>query len=225
MSKKIQVAIDGPAGAGKSTIAQQAAQRLGYAYIDTGALYRTIGLAVMRSGASTKDAAAVAACLPGISLDVKYLHGTQHVFLDGEDVSAAIRTPEASLAASDVGKVPAVRDYLLELQRSLARAQNSILDGRDIGTVVLPDADVKIYLTATAEERARRRQLQLAEKGIDEPFEKVLAEVIARDEQDMNRPIAPLRPAEDGVTLDTTGYGFEESVQAVINIIQEASHG
>ena len=218
-------AIDGPAGAGKSTIAQQAAQRLGYAYIDTGALYRAIGLAVARAGASTKDAVAVAACLPGISLEVKYLHGAQHVFLDNEDVSEAIRTPEASLAASDVGKVPAVRDYLLELQRSLARAQNSILDGRDIGTVVLPDADVKIYLTATAEERARRRQLQLAEKGIDEPYEKVLAEVIARDEQDMNRPIAPLKQADDAILLDTTGYTFEESVQAVINLIEEARHG
>ena len=216
------IAIDGPSGAGKSTISQQAAQRLGYAYIDTGALYRSIGLAAARAGASTKDAQAVAACLPGIELDVKYIDAVQHVFLGGEDVSEAIRTPEASLMASDVGKVPEVREYLLELQRGLARAHDSILDGRDIGTVVLPGADVKIYLTASAEERARRRQLQLAEKGIDEPYEKVLAEVIARDEQDMNRPIAPLKAADDAIVLDTTDFTFEQSVQAVINIIQEA---
>jgi len=218
------VAIDGPAGAGKSSVAKEAAKRLGYAYIDTGALYRTVGLAVQRRGVSTKDAAAIAACLPGVELDVKYIDSVQRVYLAGEDVSQAIRTPEASLAASDVGKVPEVRAFLLELQRELAWAQDSILDGRDIGTVVLPDADVKIYLTASAQIRAKRRWLQLKAKNIEEPYEKVLAEVIARDEQDMNRAIAPLRPAEDSIELDTSGIDFEQSVQAVIEIIKENRH-
>jgi len=215
------IAIDGPSGAGKSTIARQAAQRLGFAYIDTGALYRAIGLAAMRAGTCTKDEQAIAACLPNLALSVQYLGGIQHVFLGDEDVSEKIRSPKASLAASDVGKVPAVRDYLLELQRNLAYAQDSILDGRDIGTVVLPQADVKIFLTASAEERARRRWHQLKESGTDEPYEKVLAEVIARDEQDMNRAIAPLKPAKDSITLDTTNMTLEESVNAVTSIIQE----
>ncbi|MCL2531620.1 MAG: (d)CMP kinase [Oscillospiraceae bacterium] len=217
-----QVAIDGPSGAGKSTIAQAAARQLGWAYIDTGALYRAIGLAVMRSGANTKNEDAVAACLPVIELDVQYVNGEQQVYIAGENVSEAIRTPEASLAASDVGKVPAVRDFLLQLQRDLAAAQPSILDGRDIGTVVLPHAPVKIYLTASAEMRAQRRHSQLAEKGIDEPFEKVLAEVNARDEQDMNRAIAPLRQADDAVLLDTTHLSLDESIQAVVQLIRNA---
>ena len=216
------IAIDGPAGAGKSSIARMAAQHLGYAYIDTGALYRGIGLAVMRQGADTKDKQATADCLPGISLSVRYADDAQRVFLGEEDVSEAIRTPAASMAASDMGANPAVRAYLLELQRSLARAQNSILDGRDIGTVVLPDADIKIFLTAAPEERARRRFEELRTKGSCEPYEKVLAEVIARDEQDRSRPVAPLRPAEDSILLDTTGNEFEQSVQAVIGIIERA---
>jgi len=215
----MMIAIDGPSGAGKSTVARMAATQLGFAYIDTGALYRTIGVAVMRAGANTKDEAAVTACLPALDLRVKYIQGEQRVFLGEEDVSEEIRTPAASLAASDVGKVPAVRDYLLQLQRDLANAQPSILDGRDIGTVVLPHADVKIYLTASAQERAERRWLQLKENGVDEPLEKVLAEVIARDDQDMNRPIAPLKQADDAVLLDTTGMGLEQSVQAVIDSI------
>jgi len=214
------IAIDGPSGAGKSTVARAAAQRLGYAYIDTGALYRAVGLAVMRSGASTKEAQAVAACLPGIQLAVKYIGGEQRVYLGDEDVSEAIRAPKASMAASDVGKVPEVRAYLLGLQRELAASQDSILDGRDIGTVVLPDANVKIYLTASAEVRAQRRWLELKGKGIEEAREKVLAEVVARDEQDMKRPIAPLRPAQDSIELDSSGMALEETVQAVIDIIR-----
>ncbi|MCL2445438.1 MAG: (d)CMP kinase [Oscillospiraceae bacterium] len=215
----MQIAIDGPSGAGKSTIAQAAARQLGWAYIDTGALYRAIGLAVMRAGVDTKNEAAVAACLPELTLDVRYHNGEQQVYLAGENVSEAIRTPEASLAASDVGKVPAVRDFLLQLQRDLAAAQPSILDGRDIGTVVLPNASVKIYLTATAEMRAQRRRNQLLEKGIDEPLEKVLQEVNARDHQDMNRAIAPLRQADDAIVLDTTHQSLDESIQSVVQII------
>jgi len=219
-----QVAIDGPSGAGKSTIAQAAAKQLGWAYIDTGALYRAVGLAVMRAGADTKLASAVAACLPEIALDVQYENGEQQVYIKGENVSEAIRTPEASLAASDVGKVPEVRAFLLQLQRDLAAAQPSILDGRDIGTVVLPHAPVKIYLTATAQERAQRRHAQLAEKGIDEPFEKVLEEVNARDHQDMNREIAPLKQAQDAIVLDTTGQTLEESIQAVVQMMMGECH-
>jgi len=213
------IAIDGPSGAGKSTAAKAAAQRLGFAYVDTGALYRSIGLAVLRAGKSAKDAESVAACLPDIQLRVDYIDGEQRVYLGGEDVSQAIRTPEASMAASDVGKVPEVRAYLLEFQRSLARSQDSILDGRDIGTVVLPDAEVKIFLTASPEIRARRRWEELRGKGIEEPYERVLADVLARDEQDTNRPIAPLRPAQDSVLIDSTGMTLEETIQTVIDTI------
>jgi len=197
------IAIDGPAGAGKSTVARGAAQALGYTYIDTGALYRGIGVSVMRLGIDTKDKEAVAACLP--------------VFIDDTD---AIRTPEASMAASDVGLVPEVRAYLLEAQRGMARRGNCILDGRDIGTVVLPDADIKIFLTAKPEERARRRWEDLKARGIGDPYEKVLAEVLARDGKDMNRAEAPLRPAADSILLDTTDMNLDESVQALLNIIR-----
>jgi len=200
------IAIDGPAGAGKSTIARAAAQALGYAYIDTGALYRGIGVSVMRLGIDTKDKQAVASSLP-VPIDT----------------TEAIRTPEAALAASDVAAVPEVRAFLLQKQRDLAYAQNSILDGRDIGTVVLPDADVKIFLTADPGERARRRWEEQKAKGVNDPYEKVLAEVLARDEQDMSRAEAPLRPAEDSVLLDTTGMSVEQSVQALLTLIDAAS--
>ena len=197
------IAIDGPAGAGKSTVARGAARALGYTYIDTGALYRGIGVSVMRLGIDTKDREAVAACLP-VPIDT----------------TEAIRTPEASMAASDVAAIPAVRAYLLEMQRDMARrAENCILDGRDIGTVVLPGADVKVFLTAKPEERARRRWLELQAKGADEPYEKVLAEVLTRDDQDMNRAEAPLRPAEDSILLDTTGMNLDESVRALLHSI------
>ena len=215
------VAIDGPAGAGKSTIAREAARTLGFAYIDTGALYRSIALAVLRAGASTRDEAAVAACLPELSLDVRTISGAQHVFLGGEDVSEVIRTPEVSMATSNVSAIPAVRAFLLELQRNLARAQDSILDGRDIGTVVVPGAEVKIFLTATPEERALRRWRELRAKGSGDPYEKVLAEVVERDERDSNRPASPLKPAEDSILVDNTGMNFEQSVQTVIDIIEK----
>jgi len=217
----MMVAIDGPSGAGKSSCARLAAQTLGFVYIDTGALYRAIGLAVRVAGASTKDETLVAACLPGIELRIQYIAGTQHVFWGNEDVSEAIRTPESAMAASDVAKIPAVRAYLLGLQRELARAQNSIMDGRDIGTVVLPEADVKLFLTASPEERAKRRWLELKTKGLDEPFGKVLAEVTERDRQDTERALSPLRPAEDGILLDTTGMTQEEAVRAIVDIVKE----
>jgi len=197
------IAIDGPAGAGKSTIARAAAQALGCAYIDTGAMYRGIGVSVMRLGVDTKDRAAVAACLP-VPIDT----------------TEAIRTPEASLAASDVAAIPEVRAFLLQTQRDLAHAQDSVLDGRDIGTVVLPDADVKVFLTAQPEERARRRWLEQKSKGVGDPYEKVLAEVLARDGKDMDRAEAPLRPAEDSILLDTTHMNLEESIQALLKIIK-----
>jgi len=215
------IAIDGPSGAGKSSCARLAAQALGFVYIDTGALYRAIGLAVRMAGQPAGDETQVAACLPEIDLSIQYVVGTQHVFLNGEDVSEEIRTPESAMAASDVAKIPAVRTYLLGLQRALARAQNSIMDGRDIGTVVLPEADVKLFLTASPEERAKRRWLELKSKGLDEPYAKVLAEVAARDKQDTERAISPLRPAEDGMLLDTTGMTREEVVQAIVNIVKE----
>ena len=197
------IAIDGPAGAGKSTVAREAARRLGYTYIDTGAMYRGIGVSVMRLGIDTKDRAAVAACLP---VEI--------------DTTEAIRTPEASLAASDVAAIPEVRAYLLEIQREMARREGDcILDGRDIGTVVLPGADVKIFLTAAPEARARRRWEELKAKGIDDPYEKVLAEVLARDGQDMNRAAAPLKPAPDSILLDTTGMNLEESIRTLLDII------
>ena len=197
------IAIDGPAGAGKSTVARGAARELGYTYIDTGALYRGIGVSVMRLGIDTKDREAVAACLP-VPIDT----------------TEAIRTPEASMAASDMGANTAVRAYLLEVQRDMARRGDCILDGRDIGTVVLPNADVKIFLTAKPEERARRRWEELKAKGIDDPYEKVLAEVLARDDKDMNRAVAPLCPAPDSILLDTTELDLDGSVQALLNIIR-----
>ena len=197
------IAVDGPAGAGKSTVARGAARELGYTYIDTGALYRGIGVSVMRLGIDTKDREAVAACLP-VPIDT----------------TEAIRTPEASMAASDMGAIPAVRAFLLETQRGMAREGDCILDGRDIGTVVLPDADVKVFLTARPEERARRRWEEQKAKGVTAPYERVLAEVLARDDQDMNRAAAPLRPAPDSVLLDTTGMDLDQSIQALLNIIR-----
>jgi cytidylate kinase len=215
------VAIDGPAGAGKSTAARTVATRLGYAYIDTGALYRTVGLAVLRAGKDTSNAEDVRGCLPKIDLGVAYIGGAQHVFLGKDDVSEDIRTPEASTASSNVAKVPEVRAFLLELQRDLARRNDSVLDGRDIGTVVLPEADVKVFLTASAEIRAQRRWLELQARGKDESYAKVLAEVIARDEQDMSRAAAPLRQAADATLLDSSSLTFEQTVQQIVEMIQQ----
>ena len=218
----INVAIDGPAGAGKSTISRRAAAALGYIYIDTGALYRTVGVHALRLGVDTQNADAVAACLTDdLRVELRFLDGEQRMFLNGEDVSEAIRTPEASLAASAVSAVPAVRAYLFDLQKQLAHDNNCIMDGRDIGTVVLPDAQVKIFLTASPEARAERRYKELCEKGMDVKYEDVLADMIQRDYNDSHRAIAPLKPADDAITVDTSNIGLEESVALVIRTIKD----
>lgn len=217
----INVAIDGPAGAGKSTVSRAAAKAIGYIYVDTGALYRAVGVNALRKGIDTKDKPAVAASLADISVDLVFENGEQKVLLNGENVSVEIRTPPASMAASDVSAVPEVRAFLFDLQRNIAKRNNCIMDGRDIGTVVLPDAKVKIFLTASPEERATRRYKELIEKGTEVKYDDVLAELIERDYNDSHREIAPLKPAEDGVILDTTGLSLEESVNEIIRIIKE----
>ncbi len=221
----IHVAIDGPAGAGKSTIARKAAAALGFVYVDTGALYRTLGLGMLRRGIEPTDAQAVCALLGEVRVALRYIDGAQHVFLDGEDVSDAIRTPEASMAASNVSAIPAVREHLFSLQQDIAAQNNVIMDGRDIGTVVLPQAEVKIFLTASPEARAQRRFKELEEKGMPAPYDEVLADIVQRDHNDTHRAVAPLRRAEDAVLLDTSDLTLDESYQAVIQIIKEKTNG
>ena len=220
----INIAIDGPAGAGKSTIARMLAADLGYLYVDTGALYRAIGVNAMRRGADTKNAEQVAETLPSADVSMRFVDGEQRVFLGEEDVSLAIRTPEASMAASNVSAIPAVRDFLLDLQRSIAAQNNCIMDGRDIGTVILPDAQIKIFLTAAVEVRAKRRYDELLGKGMQAEYADVLAEMIQRDEQDMNRAIAPLKQAEDAVLVDTSELNLEQSIDAIKRIVEEKNH-
>lgn len=220
------IAVDGPSGAGKSTLAKALARELNIIYVDTGAIYRTIGLEVFRRGLDPKNEAEVSAILPELSIRMEYEDdGLQHMFLNGEDVTADIRLPNISLYASDVSALPAVRAFLLEMQRELARRNCVIMDGRDIGTVVLPDAEVKIYLTASAEERAKRRFLELAARGAGKTYQEVLEEQRLRDDNDMHRAIAPLKPAEDSVIVDTTELDFEQSKQAVLSIIRERVGG
>ena len=217
----ISIAIDGPGGDGKSTIARTLAKDMGYLYVDTGALYRAIGLYARRNGAASGEIDRVTALLPDIQLDLRWREGIQRVYLNGEDVSEEIRLPEISMAASDVSAMVPVRDFLLELQRDMARKHHVVMDGRDIGTVVLPDAQVKIFLTADPEERARRRCRELEEKGLPGDFQQVLAELRQRDQQDQNRAAAPLRQAEDAVLADTTGLTMEESLALVKRIVKE----
>ena len=211
------VAIDGPAGAGKSTISKRLAKELGYIYVDTGALYRAIGLFALRHGADIHDSAAVVGLLAGIEIDLRFVGLEQRVFLCGEDVSDLIRTEAVSMAASAVSALPQVRDFLMETQRGLARRNNVVMDGRDIGTVVLPDADCKIFLTASPEERARRRYNELVAKGIAANYEVVLEDLKKRDYNDSHRETAPLKLADDGIEVDTTGLSLEGSVQKVID--------
>lgn len=215
------VAIDGPSGAGKSTIARSVAEKLGFLYVDTGAIYRTVGLAAYRAGLPLGDLQGVTALLETLKIQLIYQNGVQKMLLHGEDVSEAIRQPLISKYASDVSAMPPVRAYLLELQRNLARTQNVIMDGRDIGTVVLPDAGLKIFLTASAQERAARRFRELQEKGVDCTFETVLQDMIERDRNDSNRAAAPLKAAEDAVLVDTTGYTLEESIDRIYKTVQE----
>lgn len=218
----INVAIDGPAGAGKSTISKAAAKELGFIYIDTGALYRTVGLNAMRKKADLESAESIEKTLTNdLSVELRFIDGEQRMFLNGEDVSLSIRTPEASMAASKVSAVPAVRKYLFDLQKKLAKENDCIMDGRDIGTVVLPDAKVKIFLTASPESRAKRRFEELLEKGMDVKFEDVLADMKQRDYNDSHRAIAPLKPAEDAILLDTSGFELEKSVALIIKTIKE----
>ncbi len=207
----ISVAIDGPSGAGKSSMARRLAADLGYTYVDTGAMYRAIGLYARRAGVDTKDAGAVGALLPQIKLDIRLENGAQHILLNGEDVTEAVRAEDIGMAASDVSAHPAVRAFLLDTQRNLAASRDVLMDGRDIGTVVLPDATVKIYLTASADARARRRLAELLEKGKQTDYETVLADIEQRDYQDTHRAVAPLRQAEDAILVDTSDIGIEES--------------
>ena len=207
----ISIAIDGPSGAGKSSMARRLAAELGYTYVDTGAMYRAIGLYALRQDKDPHEEAQVVPLLPEIELGIELQQGVQHIFLNGEDVSEAIRTEACGMAASAVAAHPAVRSFLLETQRGLARRQNVLMDGRDIGTVVLPDATVKIYLTASAQARAARRQAELVAKGQAADFATVLADIEQRDYQDSHRAVAPLRQAEDAVLVDTSEIGIEES--------------
>lgn len=216
----INVAIDGPAGAGKSTIARAAAKKLGYIYVDTGALYRTVALAAVRREV-LDDADGVVAMLPQISVELKFENGEQQVYLDGENVSSLIRTPQISMGASKVSAIPKVREYLLSLQQSIAKENNVIMDGRDIATVVLPNADVKIFLFATPECRAQRRYKELIEKGENVTYEDVLKDVNDRDYQDSHREIAPLKPSEDSVMADTSDLDLQQSTEMIIGIIKE----
>jgi len=217
----INIAIDGPAGAGKSTIARRLASKLGYIYVDTGALYRAVGVNAMRSGADTKNAEQVCATLEGADVGLRFVEGEQRVFLGEEDVSVAIRTPEASMAASNVSAIPAVRAFLFDLQRDIAAKNNCIMDGRDIGTVVLPNAEVKIFLTASAEVRAKRRYDELLAKGMQADYNQVLEEMIQRDYQDSHRAIAPLKQADDAVLVDTSDMNLEQVVETLDNIVKE----
>lgn len=221
----VAIAIDGPSGAGKSTIARILAADLGYVYVDTGALYRTVGLAMLRRGVDPHEPDAVVPLLPELKVALGYVDGVQRVFLNDEDVSDLIRTPEVSMAASAVSALPPVRQFLFDLQQDTARRQNVIMDGRDIGTVVLPFADVKIFLTASAEERARRRFIELQEKGMSVTFESVLQDMKERDYNDSNRAAAPLRPADDAVLVDTSNNTLEEAVAILKSVVTEQLKG
>ncbi len=219
--KKINVAVDGPSGSGKSTLSRRAAEKLGFLYVDTGAMFRTIALAVHRKGIDPTDASAVEKELPQIKIDLRYVNGEQLVYLGEENVSEEIRTHSISAMASSVAKIPAVRSFLLELQRRLARENDVIMDGRDIGTVVLPNANVKIFLTASARVRALRRFNELKERGQNIDFDQLLQDIEDRDYQDANREIAPLKPSEESVILDTSEFTFDQSLDALISIIKE----
>ena len=221
-NKRFAVAVDGPSGAGKSTLAKAVAAKLDILYVDTGAIYRTIGCYVKEKGVDPRDNEAVIALLPQIHVEMRYAEdGLQHMFLNGRDVTSEIRQNEISRYASDVSAIPEVRTHLLEMQRQFARESSVIMDGRDIGTVVLPDAEVKVFLTAPLEERARRRCLELEQRGTPQPFEKVLAEIEERDYNDSHRATAPLRQAEDAVLLDTTELDFAQSEAAMMKLIGE----
>lgn len=216
------IAIDGPSGAGKSTMAKRLAKTLGFLYVDTGAIYRTLGLFALNMGADPGDETAVLPILPQARIRMAYGEdGLQHMYLDGEDVTEIIRRPEVSVAASKISAIPGVRAFLLDMQRDMAKTSNVIMDGRDIGTVVLPDAEAKIFLVASAEARARRRYAELLDRGVDTDLETVLRDIEERDARDSGRAAAPLRQAEDAVLVDTTDYSLEESFQILLRTVRE----
>lgn len=222
MNNHIAVAIDGPSGAGKSTIAKLCAEALGFLYVDTGAIYRTVGLAAREAGIDPKNAGAIETLLPDIKIGMGHdKSGLQRMLLNGRDVTDEIRQPDISLYASTVSAIPAVRAFLLDMQRQLARENSVVMDGRDIGTVVLPEADVKIFLTAAPEDRARRRYEELLQRGLKTSFEEVLRDLKKRDEDDATRKASPLRPAEDAICIDTTGNTLEESFELLHGMIEE----
>lgn len=216
------IAIDGPAGAGKSTIAKMAAKKLDFIYVDTGAMYRAMALYFLRREIDAKDEKKIAEACEHINVTIAYQEGEQQVLLNGENVNAFIRTEEVSMMTSNTSNNPAVREKLLYLQRELAAANNVIMDGRDIGTCVLPDAELKIYLTASASERAKRRYLEQKERGVESDLAQIERDIIARDEQDMNREIAPLKQAEDAIYLDTSDMTIEEVVTKIVSLVQKA---
>ena len=220
----ISVAIDGPSGAGKSTLAKQLAAELGFIYVDTGAMYRSIGLYGMRKEIDIKDPVQVEGVLSEINISLAFQEGTQHIYLNNEDVSEKVRAEEAGMAASVVAQQPAVRQFLLELQRDMAEKNNILMDGRDIGTVVLPNATVKIYLTASVEARANRRYKELQEKGNPETFEKVKKDIEERDWQDMNREISPLKKAADAVEVDTSALNLQQSFDVFLDLIRQKAN-
>lgn len=220
-NKVYSIAIDGPSGAGKSSLAKGVASRLGFIYVDTGAIYRTVGLAAQKRSIGSKDTESVEKLLPEIELEIKHVDGQQCMFLWGEDVSDEIRTPTSSIYASDVSAMPAVRGYLLEMQREMARRACVIMDGRDIGTVVLPDADLKIFLTASSEERAKRRYLELQAKGDSSSFEEVLRDIRYRDEQDSGRAVAPLKPADDSIVIDNSDITLQDGIDLLCKMAKE----
>ncbi len=220
---KLRVALDGPSGAGKSTIAKAVAAKTGLVYVDTGALYRTVGLYAAEHGIATDDTAGIIASLDKIEIRLAYENGSQCVYLCGEAVGNKIRTERASAYASAVSKIPEVREFLLDMQKRIAAEGGVIMDGRDIGTVIIPDAEVKVFMTATPEERARRRHKEQIDKGIDVSFEEVLANIIARDKQDSEREAAPLKPADDAVLFVNDGYGIDASADYIIDLMKKAA--
>ena len=217
----IRIAIDGPSGSGKSTLAKAVAKELGIIYVDTGALYRTVGYYVYLCGKDPHSAKEVEELLPGVNIELKYENGSQRVLLNGEDLGDKIRMPEMSMYASAVSAIPAVRAFLLEMQKSLARENSVVMDGRDIGTVIIPDADIKIFLTASNETRAMRRTLELNQKGVDAKYEDVLADMIERDKNDKNRDIAPAVPASDAIIFDNSVMTVEESLDEIVRLVNE----
>ena len=221
MGDMISIAVDGPSGAGKSTLAKALADRLGYIYADTGALYRTIGLYMLEKKIETKDSEAVAESLKGLDIRLEHRDGSQRIYLNGNEIGEEIRAPEVSMAASDVSAHPTVRDFLLELQRKIAEQSNVIMDGRDIGTVVLPNATLKIFLTADVKERAQRRLSQLEKQGIKADYSEVLSDMRRRDYNDTHRETAPLRKAHDAVLIDTTGMEKEQSMERLYSVVSE----